>query len=66
MALQLTKEHTRRYPKGDLAQEREVIAIEALRRLGQLDAAKKRGAVFEQQYPGSAHRSKVQQTLQGK
>jgi hypothetical protein len=65
-ALRLTKEHARRYPNGSLNQEREVIAIEALRRLGQIEAAQKRGAAFEKQYPGSAHRSKVEQTLQGK
>lgn len=65
-ALRLTKEHARRFANGDLVQEREVIAIEALRRLGQTDAAQKRGAAFEEQFPGSAHRSKVEQTLQGK
>jgi hypothetical protein len=66
MALRFTQEHARRFPNGYMGQEREVIAIEALRRLGQADAAQKRGAAFEQQYPGSAHRSKIEQTLQGK
>jgi hypothetical protein len=65
-ALELTKEHARRFPKGDLVQEREVIAIDALRRLGQNDAAQQRGAAFEQQYPGSVHQSKVEQTLKDK
>jgi hypothetical protein len=64
-ALRLTKEHARRYPNGDLAQEREVIAIESLRRLGRLDAAVERGAAFERKYPGSVHQSKIEQTLEG-
>lgn len=65
-ALRLTREHARRFPDGALSQEREVIAIEALRRLGQSETATKRGTAFEQMYPDSAHRSKVEQTLKGK
>jgi hypothetical protein len=65
-ALRLTQEHARRFSHGALAQEREVIAIESLRRLGKLDAAARRGAAFEQQYPGSVHQSKIEQTLKGK
>lgn len=64
-ALELTREHARRFPNGALVQEREVIAIEALRRLGQGDAAKKRGEDFNQHYPDSAHQSKIEQTLKG-
>jgi hypothetical protein len=59
-ALALTREHKRRYPSGALAQEREVIAIEALNRIGDGDAARKRAKEFETSYPGSAHRRKVQ------
>lgn len=64
-ALELTREHARRFPNGALVQEREVIAIEALRRLGKSDAAKKRGEDFSQHYPDSAHQSKIEQTLKG-
>jgi hypothetical protein len=59
-ALALTREHKRRFPSGALAQEREVIAIEALNRIGDGDAARKRAKEFETSYPGSAHRRKVQ------
>ena len=59
-ALALTREHKRRFPTGALAQEREVIAIEALNRIGDGDAARKRAKEFETSYPGSAHRRKVQ------
>jgi hypothetical protein len=65
-ALALTNQHAQRFPNGVLAQEREVIAIAALRALGRSDAANRRGTLFEQRYPGSAHRSKVEQTLKGK
>lgn len=63
-ALQLTREHALRFPKGNLIQEREVIAIEALRRLGKHDAARKRGAEFGQSFPDSAHQPKIDQTLE--
>jgi hypothetical protein len=59
--LSLTREHARRFPQGALAQEREVIAIEALSRLGRTEAARQRGTQFERQYPGSAHQPKVEQ-----
>jgi len=59
-ALALTREHKRRFPNGALAQEREVIAIEALNRIGDSESARKRAKDFETSYPGSAHRRKVQ------
>ena len=64
-ALALTQEHTRRFPQGALSQEREVIAIEALSRLGQTSAARQRARAFERQYPGSAHQQKVNQVTRG-
>lgn len=64
-ALALTQEHARRFPHGALSQEREVIAIEALTKLGQTDAAKARGSDFERRYPGSAHQPKIDQTTRG-
>ena len=59
-ALALTREHKRRFPNGALAQEREVIAIEALKRMGDGESARKRAKDFENSYPGSAHRRKVE------
>jgi hypothetical protein len=64
-ALALTEEHRRRFPSGALVQEREVIAIEALSRLGQTTDARSRGSDFERRYPGSAHRQKVDQATRG-
>jgi len=61
-ALALTREHRRRYPTGALVQEREVIAIEALRRLGRGRAASHKADVFDERYPGSVHHNRLEQT----
>lgn len=62
-ALALTQEHRRRFPRGELGQEREVIAIEALSRLGRSGEATKRAESFEKAYPGSAHKKKVETSV---
>jgi TolA-binding protein len=54
-ALAKTAEHARRFPRSALAQEREVIAVEALVKLGRKDEARARVARFEKSYPGSTH-----------
>ncbi len=59
-ALALTAQHAARFPHGVLAQEREVIAIEALRRLGRGAEADRRAAAFAQAFPGSAHQRMVE------
>jgi len=59
-ALALTNQHAARFPHGVLAQEREVIAIGALRRLGRSAEADRRAAAFAQAFPGSAHQRMVQ------
>ena len=59
-ALALTNQHLARFPHGLLAQEREVIAIEALRRLGRNAEADRRAAAFAQAFPGSAHQRMVE------
>jgi hypothetical protein len=61
-ALALTREHARTYPNGVLAQEREVIAIEALKRLGRSSEADSRRGTFEERYPQSAHRRNLEGT----
>jgi hypothetical protein len=43
------------YEHGVLAQEREVLAIEALARLGRKPEAEARAAAFHHEFPGSAH-----------
>jgi hypothetical protein len=59
-ALQRVNEHARRYPRGVLVQEREVLAIKALRRLGRDAEADRRAEAFSKAYPGSAFQRKLQ------
>jgi hypothetical protein len=59
-ALALTDEHRALYPNGMLVQEREVIAIEALRRMGATDAADQRNRAFGAAYPTTIHGREVQ------
>lgn len=53
-ALQRANEHAARFPRGVLVQEREVLAIQALRRLGRAADADRRAAGFAKAFPGSA------------
>jgi hypothetical protein len=59
LALSLANQHRSRYPSGVLGQEREVIAIEALKRLGRTSEAERRSSEFSNRYPGSAYRQKL-------
>lgn len=61
-SLALTEEHRRRFAKGALSQEREVIAIEALKKLGRGTEAKKRGDAFSAENPDTIHRRTVTET----
>jgi hypothetical protein len=63
-ALQLTAEHARRFADGTLAQEREVLAIGALSRLGHRDLAAARARRFIERYPDSAHRVRLAAELE--
>ncbi len=63
LALELTRRHQAEFPRGVLRQEREVIAIEALRRLGEADQARERGSEFRREFPNSAHGRAVDRGL---
>jgi len=58
-ALRMTEEHASRFPRGVLAQERDVIAIDALVRLGAHDEARARARAFRARHPRSAHLSRL-------
>jgi type IV secretory pathway VirB10-like protein len=58
-ALRMAGEHPTRYPRGVLIQEREVLAIEALVRLGRAEDARARAASFRSRYPSSAHHAHI-------
>jgi hypothetical protein len=63
-ALALAAEHGRAYPHGALAQEREVIAIEALAAAGRHDEARARAATFRAAYPGSSHQARIDRLVE--
>jgi hypothetical protein len=52
-ALDIAARHERRFPDGRLAEQRERLAIQALRDTGDLDAARRRLAAFEAAFPKS-------------
>lgn len=62
-ALRLTERHRREYPSGIFVQEREVIAITALMRLGRTDEARSRAEAFEHAYPRSAYNRQIGRLL---
>ncbi|MCA9648241.1 MAG: hypothetical protein H6718_00870 [Polyangiaceae bacterium] len=62
-ALALTEQHRAKFPQGTLAQEREVIAIQALGKLGNKKDADQRADQFGKDYPDSAHKDRVQGKL---
>ena len=64
-ALAITDEHQRRFRGGILGQEREVIAINALVRLGRSGEARSRATRFLTSYPRSAHRPRLEALLPG-
>jgi hypothetical protein len=62
-ALALAEAHLTRFRGGNLAQEREVIAVSALVALGKTSEARSRAARFVQSYPRSAHRPGIEALL---
>jgi hypothetical protein len=63
-ALALTAEHARQHREGVLSQEREVLAIEALVRLGRRELAASRAGRFLEDHPESAHRVRLAAVLE--
>jgi outer membrane protein assembly factor BamD (BamD/ComL family) len=62
-ALAKLEEHARRFPNGTLAQEREVMAIDALLRLGRRADAESRAERFKQTYARSGHVRRIDALL---
>jgi len=59
IALSLTEQHRSEYPGGKFAQEREIIAITALVRLGRSGDAEARAARFRKAYPTSPYSGRL-------
>lgn len=62
-ALAFLSKHQQVYPRGALAQEREVLAIELLLKAGRLSQAEARAERFEDDHPRSAHLPHVRALL---
>lgn len=61
--LSLANQHRRAYREGVLAQERELLTIEALIRLGRRRQAQRRGEAFEARWPQSPHLRRIGRLL---
>ncbi|PTL76577.1 hypothetical protein [Vitiosangium sp. GDMCC 1.1324] len=64
-ALEEAERHAARFPEGALAQEREVLAIDALVRMGRRTEAGARAETFRARYPTSTHWVRIQGLLAG-
>jgi hypothetical protein len=62
-ALELAEQHAHTYPNGLFSQEREVLIIDALHRLGRRAEAVARVQRFRRNYPSSAYLTRVEALL---
>jgi len=63
LALARTEMHARRYVHGQYEQEREILAIEALLRLGRGELAQVRAERFLERFAGSSYATRARQQL---
>jgi hypothetical protein len=61
--LSTTAEHERLYPSGRLSEEREVLRVKALVKLGRADPARRAAAKFHRRFPESVLLHKVDEML---
>lgn len=62
-ALSIADEHARAYPSGELVQEREVVAVEALARLGRSGEAKSRATALLKRFPRTPYVPRLERAL---
>jgi len=62
-ALRVVRSHAVRFPRSRLAEEREVLMIEALSRLGRDDAARRRIQRFRARFPTSPYETRLAHLL---
>jgi TolA-binding protein len=65
-AIAALRQHARTFPKGDLAEEREVLLVKALAASGDDAAAKRRAKDFKSKFPGSVQQNSVDKAAQPK
>jgi hypothetical protein len=63
-ALAHTSEHERRFPRGSMKEERELLAVRALMALGRSAEAVARAHRFESAYPGSTYAAAVRDAVE--
>jgi hypothetical protein len=63
-ALAALETHRREFPRGQLAAEREFLAVEALRRLGRTAEARARAAELAARFPSSSYAARATKALQ--
>ncbi|MBN9159695.1 MAG: hypothetical protein BGO98_27295 [Myxococcales bacterium 68-20] len=64
-SLALVQEHARAFPAGELVQEREVVAVEALARLNRMPEAKARADALRALYPRTPYGARLDRALGG-
>jgi hypothetical protein len=64
-ALSALDEHARRFPRGELAEEREALAVQALARASRGEEARRRADRFEARYPRSLLGPVVRAAVEG-
>ncbi|AKU94792.1 hypothetical protein AKJ09_01456 [Labilithrix luteola] len=62
-ALAIAEEHARTYPAGELVQEREVVAVEALARLGRSSEAKSRANALLRRFPRTPYVPRLERAI---
>jgi hypothetical protein len=62
-ALAALETHRREFPNGQLAAEREFLAVESLRRLGRADDARARAAALAARFPASSYAARAERLL---
>lgn len=63
LALAIADEHARAFPAGELTQEREVVAVEALSRLGRRAEAKRRASALLERFPSTPYEPRLERAL---
>jgi TolA-binding protein len=62
-AYALASEHAKRYPRGQLAAERELILVQALVKLGRVAEAEARGRALRKSAPSSIYSERLDAIL---
>ena len=62
-ALASLRKHAATYPKGELAQEREVLMVQTLEASGDHAGAVRRAKEFKQKFPGSLQQGTVDKAV---